>query len=141
MKRFLIFCLISGLLCGQMVIWGCAGNPLVTTPSTKPDALKNPFVVASYKQLYLMAQAYNVAWQTFYDLHSRGVVNDADFTMGQQIARQYRQANNDAVDALVLVEKGTYSQDQAQVILSLVLTANKMILDYLGPRVAKKGGQ
>ena len=117
---------------------GCATTGTVGPPSTKPDALKNPFVIDAYKQLFAVAQTYNAAWLTFKDLHAVGVITDADFEAGRTIARQYRTAHIDAVDALIRVEKGVYGQDQAQIILSLAMIANKQILAYLGPRIQKK---
>ena len=129
-----IFCLL-GIL--ALLLMACPTNQ-VTVPSTKPDALKNPFVVSSYKTLFTLAQTYNAAWLTFRQLHTDGVVSDADFQAGQKIARQYRQANSDAVDALIQVENGTLSQDQAQVMIGLAMSINGQIMAYLGPRVAKK---
>jgi hypothetical protein len=128
--------LIVGFILAAFVLASCATNGAI--PSTKPDALKNPFVVQSYKTLFTIAQTYNAAWLTFRDLHTAKIISDADFEAGKAIARQYRTAHQDAVDALIKMEKGEYGQNQTEIMLSLATTANKQILAFLGPRIQKK---
>jgi hypothetical protein len=119
-----------------VLLAGCVSMGTIT--SIKPDALKIPFVIDSYRTLFTVAQTYNAAWLTFRDLHTAKILSDADFEAGRVIARQYRTAHQDAVDALINVEKGTFGQTQAEIMISLALTANKAILAYLAPRIQEK---
>lgn len=120
-----------------ILLVGCASQGTITT--TKPDALKNPFVVQSYKTLFSIAQTYNAAWLTFKDLHTAKIISDSDFETGKAIAREYRTAHQEAVSALIKLEKGELGQLQTEIMINLALEANKKILVYLQPSIRKKG--
>lgn len=115
---------------------GCQGTISSLVPP--PDALKNPFVKSSYKVLFSMAQAYNAAWKSFKDLNEVGVVTDATFLKGKELARKYVKANKEAVDVLIAVEKGTSGQVEAQALITSVQIANDAIMVFLKPYLASQ---
>ncbi len=93
------------------------------------------FNTISYKSLATAAQVYNVAWQSFEDLHKVGQVTDADYLKGKGYARQFYAGYQIAVDAMIAYEKGTQTQTQAQAMIDVALNLNKLLMEYLQPRI------
>lgn len=119
-------------------------TPSVTSPTIKegspiqnPESppLQTPFAKEAYKVLAAEVEIYNAAWLSFKDLHKAGIVSDAVFEEGRGMARKVYQNYNRAVDLVIAYEKGTTSQDEAKAAVDLVLSANKILQEFLKPKL------
>jgi len=116
----------------------CAGpnvnqGSAIQNPESPP--LKTPFAKEAYKVLATEVEIYNAAWLSFKDLRKAGVVSDAVFEEGRGMARKFYQNYNRAVDLVIAYEKGTMSQDEAKAAVDLVLSANKILQEFLKPKL------
>jgi len=116
---------------------GCATGP----PAAKQPgdvSLKTPFAKEAYKVLAVEVEVYNAAWLAFKDLNDAGLVPEEDFQKGKDLARNFYKQYTRAVDVVLAYEKGTGSQGEAKSAVDLALAANKMLQEYLRPKLPKK---
>jgi hypothetical protein len=91
----------------------------------------------TYNSLLATANLYNVSWQTFKEMKDVGAVSDADYQAGKQLAIQFYDKYQMAVDLMLMYEKGTATQGQMDNALAVMQAANRALLDYLKPRIQK----
>ena len=91
----------------------------------------------AYNTLLATAQLYNVSWGTFTEMYKVGQVSQEDFAAGQRLAIIFYDRYQMAVDLLILFEKGKADQTMVENALNVMLAANRALLDYLKPRIAK----
>jgi hypothetical protein len=120
----------------------CAGTNVNQGAMTiqKPESppLQTPFAKEAYKILAAEVEIYNAAWLSFKDLHETGIVSDADFDEGKGLARKFYKQYTRAVDLVLAYEKGTVTQGEAKSAVDLALSANKILQEYLKPKIPKK---
>lgn len=120
----------------------CAGTGInqSATGIQNPDspALQTPFAKEAYKLLAAEVEIYNAAWLSFKDLHKAGLVSDSDFEKGRDLARKFYKNYIRAVDLVIDYEKGTMSQGEAKSAVELALSANKILQEYLKPKLPQK---
>jgi hypothetical protein len=120
----------------------CAGTNInqgaaaIQNPESPP--LQTPFGKEAYKLLAGEVEIYNAAWLSFKDLHEAGIVSDADFEKGRDLARKFYKNFTRAVDLVLAYEKGNMNQGEAKSAVDLALSANKVLQEYLKPMLPKK---
>ncbi len=112
------------------------GAMTIQKPESPP--LQTPFAKEAYKLLATEVEIYNAAWLSFKDLHETGIVSDADFDEGKGLARKFYKQYVRAVDLVLAYEKGTVTQGEAKSAVDLALSANKILQEYLKPKIPKK---
>ena len=118
---------------GTNVNQGASG---IQNPESPP--LQTPFAKEAYKLLAAEVEIYNAAWLSFKDLHEAGIVSDADFEKGRDLARKFYKKYTRAVDLVLAYEKGTMNQGEAKSAVDLALSANKILQEYLKPKLPKR---
>ena len=112
------------------------GATAIQNPESPP--LQTPFAKEAYKLLATEVEIYNAAWLSFKDLHGAGIVSDTDFEKGRDLARKFYKNYIRAVDLVLAYEKGTTNQGEAKSAVDLALTANKLLQEYLKPKLPQK---
>jgi len=120
----------------------CAGTNVnqgaMTIQKSESPPLQTPFAKESYRVLAVEVEIYNAAWLSFKDLHAAGIVSVSDFEKGKGLAREFYQQYTRAVDLVLAYEKGTVNQGEAKSAVDLALSANKILQEYLKPKIPKK---
>ena len=141
-------CFTRGLIVIYLVltllifIAACAGTAVnqgatgIQNPDSPP--LQTPFAKEAYKLLGTEVEIYNAAWLSFKDLHKAGLVADSDFEKGRDLARKFYKNYIRAVDLVIAYEKGTINQGEAKSAVELALSANKILQEYLKPKLPQK---
>ena len=112
------------------------GASTIQNPESPP--LQTPFAKEAYRLLATEVEIYNAALLSFKDLHAAGIVSVSDFEKGKGLAREFYQQYIRAVDLVLAYEKGTVNQGEAKSAVDLALSANKILQEYLKPKIIKK---
>ena len=112
------------------------GPTAIQDPESPP--LQTPFGKEAYNLLATEAEIYNAAWLSFKDLYKAGLVSEADFQAGKDLARDFYKKYIRAVDLVIAYEKGTMNQGYVQSSVDLALSANKILQEFLKPKLPQK---
>lgn len=99
------------------------------------------FVKDNYKALAVSKSTYDMALSAIADLYFQGVVDEEVKAQTIELARIWKDAHNDAVEALAQYEETGETSSQEQYLLAFEVAAKALdnLLDYVNPIITQYG--